>query len=208
MILRFSYVSLYLQSRNRSGYIEKHELRMLFEALSREPARRKARARAKAELAEERTRQKVVRCWSPRLMWGCRSRRCGAPESLVWWLCLTIEHQADFCPKSIVLTGVDTRLWAQQNHVRGGNLFSTDQGSIMSTGVAYHKVFLLFPMQFLDTISQTAADGGCAITLGTHSSGSRGRASDALRTETGLASALFPFEYLLHMAGVENGRST
>ncbi|CAN0527167.1 unnamed protein product, partial [Ectocarpus sp. 12 AP-2014] len=53
-----SYVSMYLQIRNRSGYIEKHELRMLFEALSREPARRKARARAKAELAEERTRQK------------------------------------------------------------------------------------------------------------------------------------------------------
>ncbi|CAN0215400.1 unnamed protein product, partial [Ectocarpus sp. 6 AP-2014] len=46
---------------NRSGHIEKHELRMLFEALSREPARRKARARAKAELAEERTRQKELR---------------------------------------------------------------------------------------------------------------------------------------------------
>ncbi|CAN0035199.1 unnamed protein product [Ectocarpus fasciculatus] len=48
-------------SWNRSGYIEKHELRKLFEALSREPARRKARARAKAELAEERTRQKELR---------------------------------------------------------------------------------------------------------------------------------------------------
>ncbi|CAN0528847.1 unnamed protein product, partial [Ectocarpus sp. 12 AP-2014] len=54
---RFTDVFFYLD-RNRSGYIEKHELRMLFEALSREPARRKARARAKAELAEERTRQK------------------------------------------------------------------------------------------------------------------------------------------------------
>ena len=46
-------------NRDGSGYIEKDELRELFSALSREPARRKARARARAELAEERLRQKV-----------------------------------------------------------------------------------------------------------------------------------------------------
>ncbi|CAB1098069.1 unnamed protein product [Ectocarpus sp. CCAP 1310/34] len=59
---RFTDVFFCLDRRvNRSGYIEKHELRMLFEALSREPARRKARARAKAELAEERARQQELR---------------------------------------------------------------------------------------------------------------------------------------------------
>ncbi|CAN0071533.1 unnamed protein product [Scytosiphon promiscuus] len=51
----------FLLDRNRNGHIEKAELRKLFQQLSREPARRKDRARAKAELAEERKRQMELR---------------------------------------------------------------------------------------------------------------------------------------------------
>eukprot|EP00752_Nemacystus_decipiens_P003652 g3366.t1 len=50
-----------LLDKDRNGYIEKDELRTLFETLSREPARRRARAKAKAELAEEKLRQKELR---------------------------------------------------------------------------------------------------------------------------------------------------
>lgn len=62
-------------SRDRSGFIEKKELRGLFETLSREPARRRARAKAKAELAEEKLRQQV------RFLRGCVCFGCHKPKA-------------------------------------------------------------------------------------------------------------------------------
>lgn len=46
-------------NRKRNGYIDKSELRMLLQQLSREPGRRKERARARAALAEEKKLQMV-----------------------------------------------------------------------------------------------------------------------------------------------------